>query len=169
MTHLDIYVHASREYFAELGIKYKRTRSRTIVLPMGAFINAIKHKIGVTDIGRIFEIHHSTVLYHQGVHADRMMYKDYRDLFETACKHADQAVATARRANNAIHLANESDQKILSLVHEESWIAVDLLVEKLAEDFGIKIVNGGALSHDVDDMAKLLCNTLLRHIEIEET
>lgn len=171
MTNLDIYREAGFEFFEELGLKYRRTRERQIVLPLAAFCNALQHKLGPTDIGRIFKVHHSTVLYHFRVHEDRMFYEDYRSLYHLANEKVQEAVLAVRRAEFAIHARyedNEEVMKMLDVIGNESWLALDNLVEKLYEEFGIKCVSTKALSVEVDSMSKKIGNMLLRHVELQE-
>lgn len=171
MDYIDIYRSYAGDYFKELGVSYKRTRARQVVLPMGAFINAMRYKLGPTDIGKIFGIHHSTVLYHQGIHEDRMMYQDYRNFFESATNKVNEAAVSIKSSLNAIHMLrgdNEETVKIIDAIDNESWIAIECCIEKLIEDYGISIKTTPALKQEVDIAAKNLCTMLLRHIQIEQ-
>ena len=169
MDYIDIYRSYAGDYFKELGISYKRTRARRVVLPMAAMMNAMQHKMGPTDIGRIFNVNHSTVLYHHKQHESKMIYQDYRSLFQVAVEKINEAAITIGNAKNAIHVLrgdNEETVKIIDAIDNESWIAIHCCIEKLIEDYGISIKTTPALEQEVGIAAKNLCTMLLRHVQL---
>jgi len=170
MNHVDIYKNFAEDYFKELGISYERTRKRQIALPMGAFASAMHHKLGPTELGRIFKVHHATIIYHQRVHDDRMMYSDYRFYYEKAVQKVQEAVAAVAKSRNAIHIANSDSDEILKLIDvidNESWIAIDLVIEKLCDEYGLTFEKSRLLNNEIDMMSKSLCTMLLRHVQLE--
>ena len=163
-----VYKVAFVEFFDQVGVEYERTRRREVVLPLAAFLSALTDKLGPTQAGRICEIHHSTVLYHRRVHEDRMLYSDYRELYNVAKVIVDKASLQLKSERNAIHSIKPGDKDfdfVRKVLGHECEVALDCLVEKLYDDFGIKVNSSMDLNEDKDFLSRLLCNTIIGHVE----
>ena len=76
-----------------INIKYTKTRKYDVVVAKACVINILSNFFGANTvrIGKLMDIHHSTVIHHLKCHGDRHRYEDeYFDLYENLCKHANE-------------------------------------------------------------------------------
>ena len=74
-----------------INIKYAKTRKYDVVVAKACVINILSNYFGANTvrIGKLMDIHHSTVIHHLKCHGDRNRYEDeYFDLYEGLSKHA---------------------------------------------------------------------------------
>ena len=77
--------------FTGIDITHTRTRKFEIVMIKGCIINILYRYFGANTVqtGKMMNVHHSTVIYHQQNHANRYRNEnEYASLYDYLAKHA---------------------------------------------------------------------------------
>lgn len=84
MKYLRIAEETVEMFFKDVEFINDGSRKREVVLPKIAVANCLFKILGPTDIGRLLKVDHSTVLYYFRTHESRLLYSDYKSLYERA-------------------------------------------------------------------------------------
>lgn len=76
-------------FFQDINFVNDGSRRREVVLPKIAVANCLFKILGPTEIGRLLNVDHSTVLYYFRTHQSRLFYSDYKSLYEKAAHSYD--------------------------------------------------------------------------------
>lgn len=133
MKYLRIAEETLEMFFQDINFINDGSRRREVVLPKIAVANCLFKILGPTEIGRMLNIDHSTVLYYFKTHEGRLMYSDYKSLYERAM-HAYEFCSKKYKHGDLTHATKLKD-KLQDMISEIDFSNSDA-IHKMLDEIG---------------------------------